>query len=145
VKNESNDNPPPEPQSPAPDPGDSPPPTPPAPIGGAGAPLSEADSRLWAMLAHLLGIVGLFVAPLVVMLMFGPRSAFVEKHAKEALNFQIIITIAVAVSMLLTGACIGVPLLFAVEVTNLIFCIIAGLEANKGNDYRYPFNYPFVK
>lgn len=97
------------------------------------------------MLAHLLGIVGLFVAPLVIMLVFGPRSAFVERHAKEALNFQIIMTIAVTVSFLLTSMCIGFPMLMLAGITNLILCIIAGLEANKGKDYRYPFNYPFVK
>jgi uncharacterized Tic20 family protein len=32
-----------------------------------------------------------------------------------------------------------------VFIANLILCIIAGLEANKGNDYKYPFNYPFIK
>lgn len=97
------------------------------------------------MLAHLLGIVGVFVAPLVVMLVFGPRSARVEKHAKEALNFQIIITIGLVVSMITSSFCIGFLLLPVVIIANLIFCIVAGLEANKGNDYRYPFNYPFVK
>lgn len=112
---------------------------------GAGVPLSDGDSKMWAMLAHLLGIVGAFVAPLVIMLVFSPRSAFVEKHAKEALNFQIIVTIAFLVSMVLSGACIGFFMFIGVFIANLVLCIIAGLEANKGNDYKYPFNYAFVK
>lgn len=100
---------------------------------------------MWAMLAHLLGIVVSFIAPLVVMLVFGPRNAFVERHAKEALNFQIIVAIAFVVSMVLSCAGIGVLMFAAVTIANLVLSIMAGLEANKGAEYKYPFNYSFVK
>ena len=150
--NESADAPPPYPGDSAPPLDDSPPPLStggggtPGGTAGAGSPLSEADSKMWGMLAHLLGILAAFVAPLVIMLVFGPRSASVEKHAKEALNFQIIVTIAYVVSMFATLVpCVGLLVFPAVFIANLILCIIAGLEANKGNDYKYPFNHPFVK
>jgi uncharacterized Tic20 family protein len=100
---------------------------------------------MWGMLAHLLSIVASFVAPLVVLLVFGPRNAFVEKHAKEALNFQIIVAIAFIASMVLSCAGIGFFLIPIVTIASLVFSIIAGLEANKGNEYKYPFNYAFVK
>ena len=72
-----------------------PPPQPPPPGGGpAGPPLPPAQERLWAMLAHLLSFVAAylflgFVAPLIVLLVFGPRSAFVRAHAVESLNFNL--------------------------------------------------------
>ena len=117
--------------------------TPPPPA--APQPLSDADARLWAMLAHLSGILLAFVGPLIVMLVFGPRSAFVKKQSTEALNFQIMIAIGYVVSFILTFVVIGIFLFFIVWIVDIIFCIVAGLAANKGEDYRYPVSIRLVK
>ena len=37
--------------------------------------LSDSDAKLWAMLAHLSGIIIAVIGPLIIMLVFGPRSA----------------------------------------------------------------------
>ena len=80
-----------------------PPLQPPLPPGGGGPPaggppgqppLSADQERLWGMLAHLLSFVAAyialgFVAPLVVLLVFGPRSAYVRAQAVESLNFNL--------------------------------------------------------
>lgn len=117
------------------------PPPPPA----AHQPMSESDARLWAMLAHLSGIILAFIGPLIVMLVFGPRNEFVKKQSTEALNFQIMITIGYIVSFILTFVVIGIFLFFIVWIVDIVFCIIAGLAANKGEDYRYPFSIRLVK
>ena len=53
---------------------------------------------MWAMLGHLGGIIIGFLSGLIVMLVFGKRSAFVNDQAKEALNFQITLLIGYVIS-----------------------------------------------
>ena len=108
-------------------------------------PLSDADARLWALLGQLSGIILGFVGSLIIMLVFGPRSAFVKKESTEALNFQITVTIAYVVSFILTFIIIGFVLFLAVWILNIVFCIIAGMKNNQGLEYRYPLTFRFVK
>jgi len=69
----------------------------------------------------------------------------VNDQAKEALNFQITMAIgwvaATALSLLLIGFLLFPVLLIA----NLIFCIMAGMKANEGVEYRYPFALRLIK
>ena len=120
------------------------------PVAPAPVPLSESDARLWAMLAHLSAIPGSFVligsviAPLVIRQIQKERSAFVDYHGKEAVNFQITMAIAAAISFLLMILVIGVFLLFIVGVVWLVFTIIAAVKANNGEYYRYPLTFRFI-
>ena len=107
--------------------------------------LSQSDERLWAMLSQLGGIVMGFLAGLIVMLVFGKRSAFVNSQAKEALNFQITLILASIVSVILMLVLIGFFMLLALMVINIVFSIIAGIANNKGEEYRYPFILRLVK
>jgi uncharacterized Tic20 family protein len=111
-----------------------------------------ADERQWALLAHLSGLIatmlgGLsFLGPLIIWLIKKDQSAFVGDQAKEALNFQIAVTIAMVVSVAIAFATcgIGVVLPPIVWVGSLVFAIVAALEANKGIAYRYPFTIRLV-
>jgi uncharacterized Tic20 family protein len=123
-----------------------PPPGPgPAPGPGGAVPLSQSDERMWAMLAHIGGIIIGFLSGLLVMLIFGKRSAFTNDQAKEALNFQITLLIGYVISFILIFVIIGILLIFALSILNIVFCIIAGIAANKGETYRYPFAIRLVK
>lgn len=108
-------------------------------------PLSESESRTWAMLAHLSGLVIPVIGPLVIMLVFGPRSAFTRAQAVEALNFQIMWLVAWIISWVTVAIVIGIVLLPVVWVVGIVFFIIGGIKANAGEDYRYPFNVRLVK
>jgi len=121
-----------------------PPPPPPVPSAGQ-QPMSDADARLWAMLGQLSGIILGFIGPLIVMLVFGPRNAFVKKESTEALNFQITVLIAYLVSLVLMLVVIGIFLFLAVWILSIVFCVIAGVKNNQGVEYRYPINIRFVK
>ena len=99
----------------------------------------SSDERTWATLAHLSIVVVALVGPLVVWLVKKEESKFVEDQAKEALNFQITVLIA---SLVLLVTFIG-PLI--VGVGALVYGIIAGMEANKGVCYRYPYTLRLVK
>jgi len=111
---------------------------------GVVAPMTPADERLWAMLAHLSELVFSIIAPIIILLTFGRRSRFVEDQAKEALNFQITVLIAAIVSAVLIIVIIGFFLLAAVAVISVVFSIIAGIKSYNGELYRYPITIRFL-
>lgn len=127
-----------------------PPPPPGIPGVATGTPLipSTKDDRLWATLVHLGGVLGAFLAmafipgnvvvPLIIWLVKREGSAFINDQGKDALNFQITVTIAGAIAALLIWVCVGFFLLIAVGIFAFIFGIIAAVKANEGVAYRYP-------
>jgi len=136
---------PPVPPPPAPQYGAAPGYTAPQYAAAAPAPLSDSDQRLWATLAHIGPIIIGFVAPLVIWLVYRERGQYVADQAKEALNFQITLTIAATISGFLIFAFIGIVLLPAVLIGGLVLMIVAAIAANKGEAYRYPLNIRFIK
>ena len=96
------------------------------------------------MLSHLLAIVGGFIAPLVIMLTKGKESPYVRHHAVESLNFQLTKLIAIFISSFLMLILVGFFLILAVAIAALVFEILAGLTANRGELYRYPINIRMV-
>ena len=120
----------------------------PARAGAAAAPADQ--ERLWAMLAHLLSFVAAylflgFVAPLVVMLVFGPRSAYVRAHAVESLNFNLSWLLYAIVSVVLIVIGIGILLLLALGIAYVVLIVVASIRANNGQFYRYPLTIRFVR
>ena len=107
---------------------------------------SQEDKTL-AMVTHLSGIIFGFLVPLIVWLINKDRSdkAFLNDQAKEALNFQITILIGYVAGMVLTIILIGPLISFAAWIVSLIFSIIAGIKANEGVSYRYPFALRLIK
>ena len=102
------------------------------------------------MLSHLLSIVAAwlflgFVAPLVVLLVFGPRSAFVRANAVESLNFNLSWLLYAIVSALLIVVGIGLLLLAALGIAYLVLIVVASLRANNGQLYRYPLTIRLVR
>jgi len=136
---------PPVPPPPAPQYGAAPGYTAPQYAAAAPAPLSDSDQRLWATLAHIGPIIIGFVAPLVIWLVYRERGQYVADQSKEALNFQITVAIAAAISGLLVFAIIGLVLLPIVLIVALVLMIMAAIAANKGQAYRYPFSLRLVK
>jgi uncharacterized protein len=111
----------------------------------AGAPISDADRKLWGMLAHLGGILFGFLAPLIVFLMYKDRDEFVKDQSTEALNFQISLFIIYVVSTILAFIVIGTVTFAIAWIGGLVLAIMGGLAANKGERYRYPVNIRLVK
>ncbi|WP_433492105.1 DUF4870 domain-containing protein [Nocardia grenadensis] len=109
------------------------------------APVSPADAKLWAALAHFGGIVLGFVAPLIVWAMYKDRDEFVRRHAVDALNFQIVLAIAYVVSAVLMILLIGLLLFPIVWIAGIVFSVLAGIAANNGREYKYPFDLSLVK
>lgn len=104
-----------------------------------------SDETTWSMLSHIGGIVLGFLAPLLVMLTKGNESPYTRSNAVEALNFQITLAIGWVAAGVLTAVVIGVFLYPVLAILNIVFCIMAGLAANKGETYKYPFALRLVK
>lgn len=119
---------------------------------GPGSKEVNKDARMWAMICHLAGLagfimpaVGNIVAPLVVWQIKKDDYPFVDEQGKEAVNFQISISIYFLVSVLLCFVCIGAFLMVAVIIIYLVFLLIAAVKANDGQHYRYPLTIRFIK
>jgi uncharacterized Tic20 family protein len=141
--------PPPPPEPPLPPAG--PPPGGGPPAGGppGGPPLSPDQERLWGMLAHLLSFVAAylalgFVAPLVVLLVFGPRSAYVRANAVESLNFNLSWLLYAIVAGILLIVGIGLLILIALGIAYVVLVIMASVRANNGQFFRYPLTIRFI-
>lgn len=123
------------------------------PPASSAAPLTEAEDRQWASFAHLGGVLG-FLPSLIIWLVFKDRGSFTNQEAKEALNFQIAVTIAYIALNLLSlilgavtfgiGSIIGllVPLVWVAAV---IFSILGFVKSKDGNGYRYPVSIRLIK
>jgi uncharacterized Tic20 family protein len=105
----------------------------------------NSNDRTLAVLAHIGGLLFGFVPALVIWLVKKDESPYLDRQGKEALNFQIFIAICVVASMILMIIVIGVLLLIATGVVNLIFCIIAAVRVSNGADYRYPLTIRLIK
>ena len=105
--------------------------------------LSPADEKLWATLIHVGGIIG-FLPALIGYIVLKDRGPFIRAHSATALNFQITVAIAGVVGLALSWLGIGVLILTAIWILNIVFSIIAAVAANKGEWYTYPLTIKFL-
>jgi hypothetical protein len=132
-------------------PAQTPPPTQPAPTPPGS---NESQARMWNMLCHLGGLVPCIPCLCTLLIWQIKKNEFpsVDVHGKMALNFQITMLIvwvaAVIASVVLSFIHLGIlmrllfPLIF---LAYLILVIIAGIKANNGEDYKYPFSFQLIK
>jgi hypothetical protein len=118
----------------------------------------SADDRQWGMIAHLSVLAGLILpfgnllGPLVVWLTKKDGSSFVADQGREALNFQItvsalilaIVVVAIPLSFIGIGLLLF-PLAGLAGLIGLVLSVIAGIKANEGVAYRYPFAVRLIK
>jgi len=118
----------------------------------------DKEARTMGMLAHLAALAGFVgiplgnvIGPLIVWLIKKDEVPFVDDQGKEAVNFQITVTLAVLLCLVLTFATCGIgifitgPLMVGIGIIALVFTIIAAVKANEGVYYRYPVTYRFIK
>lgn len=111
----------------------------------------KQEERSLGLACHLLALAGLVVpfgnvlGPLIMWLVKKDESAFVDDQGKEALNFNITISIAGFVAFLLLFVVIGGILLPIIGIFWLVMTIIAAVKANGGERYRYPLTIRLIK
>ena len=115
---------------------------PPAPTGEV-----PDDQKTLAMITHLSCIFLGFIVPLIIWLVHKDQKDknFLNDQAKEALNFQITLFFVYVVGIVLSIILIGGLINLAAWLASLVLSIIAGLAAQKGEAYRYPFAVRLIK
>jgi hypothetical protein len=114
-------------------------------------PMPSQEARQWAMFCHFAAFFGLvfpfgnLLGPLIVWQIKKDLDPFIDEQGKEALNFQISVALAMVLCFVLMAVLIGFPLLLLVGVGALVLTIIAGIKANEGQAYRYPFAWRLIK
>ena len=108
-------------------------------------PLSPRQERLYAALAHLSQVAGILVAPVMLLGSVGRESVFVDRHAKEAFNFQatfVLLFVASAV-VALRGA--GPTVIGVVAAYGMVMAGLAALRSWNGAFFRYPLAIRFLR
>ncbi len=124
--------------------------TTPPPPASAPPQVSDMDQRNWAMLTHLSALCGVIIpfgfilGPLVLWLVKKDQMPLVNEAGKEALNFQLTMLIALLISFVLMLVLIGILLVFAVGIFDLVMVIIAAVQTSNGTRYRYPLTIRFI-
>jgi len=103
-----------------------------------------SDSKNMAMLVWVLTIFFGFIPPLIFFLI-KKDDEYVLDHAKEALNWSITLIMAYMVSFLLILIVIGIFLVFALGIVNLVFCIMGAVAASSGKPFRVPLTLRLIK
>ncbi|MFO8115461.1 MAG: DUF4870 domain-containing protein [Halorubrum sp.] len=98
----------------------------------------EGDTTL-AALAHASALVASFFGPLLFLILADDDDELVKRNAKNALNFQIVVFVALVISGLLTVVLIGLLLIPLIAVIDLVLVLIATVKANDGEVYQYPY------
>jgi uncharacterized Tic20 family protein len=106
---------------------------------------TSTSVRTWCILAHATALVGFLVpvaghivGPLIVWLAKRQDSPEIDAHGKESMNFQISMLIWNVIAGILCLVLIGIPILILLHILNIIFVIVASIQASEGKLYRYP-------
>ncbi len=128
----------------------------------------------WASACHLAALAmviipfGNIIGPLLVWVIKKEESPFIDSHGKESLNFQISLSIyvlslfllgCVAVLVSTVGVAVFPPMIMGgflampaimlawlgLMIVEVVFIVLASIEASKGNAYEYPFTIRFIK
>jgi len=98
-----------------------------------------AGDTTLAALSHASALVASFLGPLLFLILADDDDELVKQNAKNSLNFQLIVFIAMVVSALLTVVLVGFLLLPLIGLIDLVLVLIATLKANDGQVYSYPY------
>ncbi|HXM73669.1 MAG TPA: DUF4870 domain-containing protein [Chthoniobacterales bacterium] len=106
---------------------------------------TSSDVRTWCVLAHATALAGFFVpwaghivGPLVVWLAKRADSPEIDAHGKESINFQLSMLIYNVIAGILCLVLVGFFILLLLHILNVVFVIVASIQASEGKLYRYP-------
>lgn len=116
------------------------------------------EQKTWGMIAHLSALIGFLIpfgnilGPLVVWLIKKDTMPFVDEQGKEALNFNITVAIVITALMIVGTVLLVILIGFLfyivaglIGLAALVLMVMAGIKANEGVGYRYPFIFRLIK
>jgi len=94
------------------------------------------QDKTLGILSHVLAIFTWVIGPLIVYVVADDE--FTKDNARNALNWQISLTIYSIVSGILTIVLIGIVMLAVLGLLNIVFCVMAAVKASDGETWEYP-------
>ena len=105
----------------------------------------------WPMLCHLGGLaiyigipLGNILVPLIIWLLKKKSDSAVNVEGREALNFNISVTVYAVIAGLMCYVLVGFVVLPMVLVAHIVLVVRAALRANRGESVKYPFTLRFI-
>lgn len=115
---------------------------------------SDRTTALWTQI----GSIFIWFLPLIMFLVKKDESPFVREHSRQALNAAITNTIATYAALFIFGFVgfllalvtfgLGILIIYValiIPIVYVVFYIIAAIAANKGEGYKIPLVFNFVK
>lgn len=114
----------------------------------------EGREKTLATVTHVLGLLTLFVGPLVMYFLFKRKaSPWLRDHLDEAVNYHILLVVAfilVVVGLVFLGQfnwamTTLLVVLFVLVVAHVVFGLIAIIWAARGKSYHFPLDVRIVR
>jgi uncharacterized Tic20 family protein len=102
------------------------------------------DSKNIALLTWVGSLFFGFIPGLVVYLV-KKDDTYIQRQAKEALNWSITALLAYIIATILSVIVIGFLLMPVIGICHLIFCVMGAVSTSKGKDFRVPFAIRLIK
>jgi uncharacterized Tic20 family protein len=100
--------------------------------------------HLSLLAGHTVALGGI-IAPLLIWQLKRKEYPELDAHGRNAVNWLISWVLFMAISVVLCFVFIGIPLLIVGAVLGVVFPVIAGLKANRGEVWEYPLAIRFLK
>ncbi|MCM8796648.1 MAG: DUF4870 domain-containing protein [Candidatus Omnitrophica bacterium] len=115
--------------------------------------MEQKEERNLAVFCHLGGLLFFYfvnlIIPLIIWLTQKDKSAFIDEHGKEAVNFQISLIIyglgLMLIGFTIIGLVIAVPGWIILFIIDIISIIRAAIKASNGQKFLYPLNLRLIK
>jgi uncharacterized Tic20 family protein len=113
--------------------------------------LQTQDERQMGMFLHLSQLANVIffpigiVAPILLWQTQKEKMPALDAHGKMVVNWMISSTIYAVVSIVLCLVLVGFLMLLALALMGIIFPIVGGVKANKGELWQYPLAIRFLK
>lgn len=108
------------------------------------------EENTYCMLLHLASLGNWFfpfgglIMQIVMWVTNKDASPIVDQHGKIVLNWYISLIIYAIVSIFLCFVIIGIPMLIALFICDLVFAIMGAVKANNGVVWKYPMSIRFL-
>ena len=113
---------------------------------------AEADERRWAAFCHLAAFCGVLIpffgnviGPMVLWVLKREEYPLVNEQGRNAVNFQLSMTIYGLCSLPFCLIAIGFAALFILVVVNIVCVIKAAVAASNGQPWEYPITLELIK
>lgn len=103
---------------------------------------SDRNAAVWT---HIGSILLGWLLPLILFLVKKDESPFIREHARQSLNFELTLFPIFFIGSIFTLTGVGLLILLAAAIVDIIFHVNGAIAANRGQGYRIPLAFSMVK